>query len=299
MRIEDLGRELGVTARSIRRDLKALEVVVVEIEHVDVENERRVRIKRTGRTSEPVGRLTRFQKYSLGGIRKLVDVLEGTPFHDDLTQVFAKFAPIGEDEAMGDRFVYIPDAPKNYRRQKDQIYEIYDGVLRSLQLQFQYEGGTTPGTRKVEPWALVWYKNGLYVVGRDVVKDAVRTFAVERMRRVKALGNMQFKRDPKFNVQDLFDGAFGIIGGAEKHRVVVDFAAKIVQLVEPREWHATQTMTRTDSGELRVEFEVSSLAEVVTWVLGWGSNARVVAPAELARRVREEHQRAASQYESV
>ncbi|MBK8690755.1 MAG: WYL domain-containing protein [Deltaproteobacteria bacterium] len=238
VRIEEIARDLGVTPRSIRRDLKALETAGIELEAVDVAGERRVRVVRAGKATDPV-RLTRYQRYSLAAVRRMFDVFTGTPLHDDFSQLFAKLSPPGDEEgAMADRFHYIPEAPRNYRKLKDQVYEVYDGILRTLTLQFHYEGGTTTGLRKVEPYALVLYQNRLYVVGRDVQKDADRTFAIDLMKRVRALPAAPFKRNPEFNVQRLFEGAFGIYGGgAERQHVVVDFDARVAQYIEPREWH--------------------------------------------------------------
>lgn len=296
VRIDDAARELSVTPRSIRRDLKALEHAGLELEMVGEHAERRVRRVRTGRSTEPV-RFTKFQKYSFVALKRVFDVLKGTPLHDDFMQLTAKVGAEIEG-SMEERFLYIPEAPYNYVKLKDQIYEIYDAMLRSLVLQFQYEGGTTPGTRKLEPYALVLYQNGLYVVGRDVQKNADRTFAVGRMRKVKALTNQAFKRDPSFNVSKLFEGAFGIFsGGGERHTVVVDFDPRVGYLIEPREWHPTQRVSRTEDGMLRVEFDVTGLTEVVGWVLRWGSAAVVRGPEELRRRVRDELTRAASRYE--
>jgi predicted DNA-binding transcriptional regulator YafY len=309
-RIDDLARELAVTARSIRRDLKALEMAQIEIESFDAAGERRVRLARTGRTTEPI-RMTRYQRYSLAAVRRVFDVLAGTPFHDDLTQVFAKLAPpkgsadatttggspanTPEGVSLTDRFLFIPEAPKNYRKFKDQIYEVYDGVLRSLTLSFQYEGGSTPGLRKLEPYALVLYRNGLYVVGKDVAKKQSRTFAIERMRRVRVLSQAPFVRDPTFDVSKMFDGVFGIIGGTDRHHVVVDFEAKIATYIEEREWHSSQKITRLADG-VRCELDVALTEELVAWVLRWGASARVREPAELVDRVRREYESALGQY---
>jgi predicted DNA-binding transcriptional regulator YafY len=297
VRIEDASRELGVTARSIRRDLKALEQANTDIEHVDLEGERRVRRARTGRLTEPI-RLTRFQRYSLAAVRRVFDVLAGTPLHDDVTQLYARLFPSGEDDgAMVERFVYIPEAPKNYRKLKDQIYDIYEGTLRTFTLGFQYEspnGQTT--ARKVEPYALVLYQNGLYVVGRDTNREAMRTFAVERMRRVRVLNNLPFKRDPAVDVSKMFEGAFGLHSGSERQHVVVDFTAEVARYIEPREWHATQKMTRLEDGGLRVEFDVTSLTEVESWVMRWGPSAIAREPAVLVERIRELHAQAVARY---
>ena len=305
VRIDDLARELGVTPRSIRRDLKALEAALVEVESFDVGGERRVRLARTGRSSEPI-RMTRFQRYSLAAVRRVFDVLAGTPFHDDLSQLFAKLAPPQASEGGAEggagladhRFVFIPEAPKNYRKFKDQIYEIYDGVLRSLTLSFQYEGGSTPGTRKLEPYALVLYRNGLYVVGKDVVKKQSRTFAVERMRRVRALPQSPFTRDPTFDVHKLFEGAFGLIAGTDRQHVVVDFEARVATFIEEREWHPSQKITRLNEG-VRCELDVAVTEELIAWVMRWGGSAQVREPAELIERVRTEHARALALYTSA
>lgn len=297
VRIEEIARDLGVTPRSIRRDLKALEAAGIELEAVDVAGERRVRVVRAGKATDPV-RLTRYQRYSLAAVRRMFDVFTGTPLHDDFSQLFAKLSPPGDEEgAMADRFHYIPEAPRNYRKLKDQVYEVYDGILRTLTLQFHYEGGTTAGLRKVEPYALVLYQNRLYVVGRDVQKDADRTFAIDLMKRVRALPTAPFKRNPEFNVQRLFEGAFGIYGGgSERQHVVVDFDARVAQYIEPREWHPTQKTSRLPGGELRIEFDATGLTEVVGWVLRWGSAAVVREPDELKTRVRDELARGLDRY---
>lgn len=300
MRLEDVAQELGVTARSIRRDLKALEVAQTEIEHVDTEGERRVRIKRTPRTQDTI-KLTRFQRFSLSAVRQMIDVLIGTPFHDDLSQVLSKITlPLGDDHgsSLVERFLYIPDAPKDYRKQKDHLYEIYDGLLQSRTVQFLYDGGSTPGMRKVEPYALVLYKNGLYLVGRDAQKKEERTFAVERMKRVKALSNMPFIRNPNFDVAQKFEGAFGIIAGDGTHHVVIDFTGWAVRYAQERTWHHSQTLTETEHGA-RLEFDVSNLKEVLRWVLGWGGAAVVREPPELVALVKEDLLAATQAYASA
>jgi predicted DNA-binding transcriptional regulator YafY len=301
VRIDDLARELDVTPRSVRRDLKALQGAEIELENVDNDGERRVRLARTGKSTEPI-RMTRFQRYSLAAVRRAFDVLEGTPFHDDLSQLFAKLAqgnasdPNASNEGLAERFVYIADAPKNYKKFKDQLYEIYDGVLRSLTLSFLYDGGTTMGMRRLEPYCLVLYRNGLYLVGKDVAKKEFRTFAVERMRRVRALPQAPFTRDPTLDVHKLFDGAFGIIAGGERHKVVVEFEPRVATWIEEREWHPTQKITRQVDGGVVAEFDVAITEELVAWVLRWGGSARVLQPQGLIDRLRKEHTRAAAQY---
>jgi hypothetical protein len=227
-----------VTARSIRRDLKALEAAGFEIEHVDVDGERRVRRARTGRTTEPI-RLTRYQRYSLAAVRRVFDVLAGTPLHDDFAQLFARLFPSGdEDSGMIERFVYIPEAPKSYRKLKDQIYDIYDGILRTFTLQFQYEKGTTPGRlaqgRALRPGALPERP-----LRRRPRRAEERPAHLRRRAHAPRAGALQraLQARPGVDVSKMFEGAFGLFYSGERQHVVVDFAPEVAQYIEPREWH--------------------------------------------------------------
>ena len=66
-----------------------------------------------------------------------------------------------------------------------------------------------------------------------------------------------------------------------------NYAARLVQV---RRWHPTQEVIPLDDHGNRVEirFEVGRLEEVMRWVLSFGSQAKVIAPPELAKMVRKE-----------
>ena len=47
---------------------------------------------------------------------------------------------------------------------------------------------------------------------------------------------------------------------------------------------------------MRLSFEIAELDEVTTWILGFGSLAKVIAPDELQNRVASELERALDRY---
>ncbi len=77
----------------------------------------------------------------------------------------------------------------------------------------------------------------------------------------------------------------GLISGRTSHHVVVDLDNTARAEAAARTWHRTQRSTPLADGGTRVEFDVTSLREVVAWVLGWGEAAHVVGPQELRERV--------------
>ena len=61
-------------------------------------------------------------------------------------------------------------------------------------------------------------------------------------------------------------------------------------------WHPTQKFKKAAGGGLEMTMDVRGTTEVVSWVLGFGDKARVIAPAPLRDEVARELDRAARAY---
>ena len=55
-----------------------------------------------------------------------------------------------------------------------------------------------------------------------------------------------------------------------------------------KKWHSTQELKELKNGCVEVSFQLSHLIDIRRWVLGWGGQAKVLAPAELLESVRAE-----------
>jgi predicted DNA-binding transcriptional regulator YafY len=91
-----------------------------------------------------------------------------------------------------------------------------------------------------------------------------------------------------FDVDEYFQGEFGIFHSDKKQKIIIDFDAKGAEYIRLRKAHPTQELTRLPGGGVRLTMTVGDLTTVTSWVLEWGPRARVVEPAELVDRVREE-----------
>ena len=78
-------------------------------------------------------------------------------------------------------------------------------------------------------------------------------------------------------------------GDKELHIVKVELRDYAARMAQERRWHPTQELKFLNGTGTRVEicFQISRLEEVVRWVLSWGSKAKVLAPPELKRMLRE------------
>lgn len=171
---------------------------------------------------------------------------------------------------------------------------------RVLGFDYRKAGATSPEPRRIEPYHLTLVEGCWYVIGRDLPRDGLRTFALQRMTRARVLaGRFQIPED--FNPEALLAGAFGVwhdSAAQEEHEVVVELTGYAARMAGERRWHASQTEEWLDGKEqrVRVRFQVGRFEDVTRWVLGWGSHARVAHPPELIELVREEVRNMAKAY---
>jgi predicted DNA-binding transcriptional regulator YafY len=140
--------------------------------------------------------------------------------------------------------------------------------------------------RLVDPYQ-VWAMNGsFYLIGRCHLRDAVRTFAMDRIKEFKVLDeSFDFPQD--FSLDDYLQTAFRVMTGTPEV-VTVWFRSSAAQVVRERIWHPTQELREQEDGSLVVTLEVPINYEVISWVLGFGSAARVLQPESLKERIRHE-----------
>jgi len=54
-----------------------------------------------------------------------------------------------------------------------------------------------------------------------------------------------------------------------------------------KKWHESQQLRELRDGGVELRMQLSSLAEVERWILGWAGNARVIQPPALAAKIKE------------
>jgi predicted DNA-binding transcriptional regulator YafY len=98
-------------------------------------------------------------------------------------------------------------------------------------------------------------------------------------------------------VDTYVQGQFGIWRAtAAVHQVEIHFDASVRDYVLTRQMHPSQRTELLGDSAVRMVLELSDLAEVATWVLGFGSQAEVLAPPPLRQRVAAELARAVARY---
>ncbi|MBI4623349.1 MAG: WYL domain-containing transcriptional regulator [Verrucomicrobia bacterium] len=241
--------------------------------------------------SFPTVHVTEGELLALLVAQRALQQYRGTPFHRQLEIAFEKLAG-----GLRDRISFSPADElravsfKNIGLGKTDlaVFNALSGaVLRQLEVAFDYRKPGDPGKsrRRVRPYHLANRENSWYLIGFDLERQGLRTFAVPRMADV-AVTKEHFKRPADFSPEKFFASALGVLGGTGDHRVVIRFAATVAERVREREWHESQEMRELPGGALELRLRLGALLEVEQWVLGWGATAEVIGPPELRASIR-------------
>ena len=287
--ISDIAKEVGASERTVRRDITELQDAGFEIAVTRREN-RSFATLTTERTYSPVS-ITKGERFTLLAVRSVFDVLQGTPFLDDVRSVMSKLeqrmsAKEREElAAFGERFMYMPDhGTKSYAGKDDIINAIQTGILSRKIVRYRYGDARGRGRDGfMAPFGMVLYRHGLYAIAArlddakdDVTKSPLAIFAIERFTDAEHLRAHDFLIPTGFNIRDALHGAFGphLLDASGPHDVVVEFSRDKALLASSRIWHPTQHIERLRSGAVQITMRVPHLAPVVSWVLEWGPHAR-------------------------
>ncbi|MCC7417306.1 MAG: WYL domain-containing protein [Acidobacteria bacterium] len=301
--IDDLASHCGVTTRTIRRDLQALEEAGFPLYDHRTHDDGRARWAVNGQAFKGLAAgLTLSELCALYFSRTIVESLAGTPFRREVERAFDKLISTLTPHMRGflDRLPQVlstkPDARKQGGpRQQPIVARALEATLHLRQARLTYYSKSSDRTKDyvVHPYRLAYAQGGLYLLAFVPEYDQVRTFAVERIHELSLLE----ERFPP--PADLPEGAFphslGVHTGPPE-RVEIEFLPDIADYVRARQWHPSQQVRELPSGGLAVSLDVCLDRALRGWILGFGPSARVIAPDALARDIEQQLARAVERY---
>ena len=224
-----------------------------------------------------------------------LDYLAGTPFMDDLERLSRKIeAGLPEKTAakikqMVQVFLPVQRPQRSYTKQNQVLTELQKALLfqRKVRIMHRTLNSSKPVVHHVEPYGLQLFDYGLYLLGySDRAKD-FRRFAVERIQSATVdMSADPFTIRPEYAARAKSRKTFGLIEG-DVMDVKVQFSREVADYFKERQWHPTQKVKQLKNGDVIVSFQAGGMDEIVSWVLSWGANAKVLEPSNLLKAVRE------------
>ncbi len=305
--IDELASLCGVTTRTIRRDLQALEEAGFPLFDDKSADDGRTRWQINGQAFKGLAAgLTLAELCALYFSRTLLESLSGTPFRDEVERAFEKLASALTPHMRQflDQLPRViitkaatkadPDDDAGLRQQQIAARAL-EATLHLRQATILYYSKSSDRTKSylVHPYRLAYAQGGLYLLAYVPEYGEVRTFATERIQEISLL------EDRFTPMEELPETAFphslGVHSGPPE-RVEIDFQPGVADYVRARQWHPSQHVVDTTAGGLRVTLDVCIDRALQGWILSFGPFARVVSPESLARDIARQIEEARAQY---
>lgn len=301
MAVNDLAQDFGITRRQVYRDLQRIEEEGHPLTQSDGSGERSWQLPLGYRGLPPIT-LSYYELMSLYLAKGHLDYLKGTPFVEDLNSVIAKVEAglpaktINHLERINKSFTPLQGPTRDYKKQRDVLVNLRKALLfqQTVTLHHRKPDFDEPTLHRVDPYVLVLYQYGLYVVGYSHRAKTLRMFAVERIHRVD-LTDDRFDLPSDFSWEAQSRSLFGLIEEPPK-TVRIWFSPDVAYLLKERQWHLTQSLKQHKDKSVIVTFQAGGLDEIATWVLSWGGNAKVLNPPELIEAVKSQLALASAHY---
>jgi predicted DNA-binding transcriptional regulator YafY len=123
-----------------------------------------------------------------------------------------------------------------------------------------------------------------YVLGYCHLKQALRTFKIERIESIEITGE-GYSIPEDFDANKYYSLAWGIVAEGDEVTVRLKFSRGVATLIGETIWHPSQTIEKQKDGSLIMTLNVLYTYELVTWILGWGAKVEVLEPAELREEI--------------
>ena len=284
--IAELALETGVGRRTIQRDLNAIHEAGYPLTSEWQEGEKLYSFLTRFKDVPPIS-FTLQELMTLSLLRSQLDLLNGTPFLEDMQSVFRKVNSVlpprlaAHMERIAEVAHPLLQGKRDYSRSAEALAAIRHALLhqQSITISYRSTGRGEPASYRVDPYTLLFQKGGIYLFGFAQNRQALRTFAVERILAVEP-GRERFEIPEGFHAGRALEGAFGIVSEPPME-VRIRFSPGIAHAIRDRIWHASQSIAEEPDGSVLLSFRAGGKMEILSWLLSYGAHAELLAPDEL------------------
>ncbi len=150
----------------------------------------------------------------------------------------------------------------------------------------------------VHPLRLAFISRAWYLIAFSPKFGQVRTFKLTRIKKL-TVTDKAFKPPKDFDLDRHLGSAWSMIPEGKLYNVHLRFAPKVAGNVAEVQWHHSQQVSWNDDGAIDFKAKVDGLGEILWWILGYGDQVEVLAPALLRKRLGNMAQSMAAKYNQV
>lgn len=265
----------------------------VELEESKVVKSSYYRLKGPQREPIPI-KMTDSELSVLYMCRDFTAHLLGKKLFEEATKALLKNHGLpGERKTSFGHFASLQTGYIDYTPYYGTINTLIEAMDKRLVCKMSYKAimETTPKNFYIKPFKLFSHKDTVYLHA-GLAKDPEKKYrepkfnpllAVHRIDNIE-LTTRQFSFPRNYNFEKTYDKSFGIIK-EDKFEVEVEFTGWSARYVAERVWSPDQNITKLGKNKIRLTFTASSEPELLSWVLSFGEEGKLLRPVWLKERI--------------
>ncbi len=305
-----IAETLEVSPRTLARYVAVLHGELLDsrggplVEVIGAGGERKLRLVSSMKAAEASSYQVALLYFSL----TVLKFLEGTVLEEGVEGLWEKIyqnLSLTQQTRLSDlerKFYAVPYAPKDYGEFSEQLDVILRALLDQTRLKVDYAGLTGEGRQHdFDPYSLIAYRGGLYLLGYSHRSGAIIYLAVERIRSVEFIrqpdgSQARFIYPRGFDPAAHTEGTFGIVEGVETKVELKIHSAQTEAYVRSRTIHRSQRFAHRRDGTTIMTMTVRGTTELANWIMSMGPWIEVLKPASLRKEIGDRHAKAARLY---
>lgn len=174
---------------------------------------------------------------------------------------------------------------------------VASALVRRRRLRVRYHGRETDqlSERELSPQRLTHYRDRWYLDAYCHSRNALRSFAVERLREAQELTTAAQEESPD-QLDVVLASSYGIFSGAATQTAELLFSARAARWVADEQWHPAQHGEWSADGRWHLRFPYHRDEELVMDLLRHGDDVEVLGPPALRAAVAARLKAALAQY---
>jgi predicted DNA-binding transcriptional regulator YafY len=207
---------------------------------------------------------------------------------------------LGQDHLGGGELARRLRILRMASRQPDtHIFQTVAGATAQRQrLSLEYHGRERDVVtqRTVSPQRLVHYRDNWYLDAWCHERDALRNFALDRIRSARTL-EIPACNIPDAEIDTHYTATYGLFGGQATYTAILRFTPQRARWIADERWHPDQQDRWLDDGRFERSLPYADPRELILDIQRFGADVEVVSPEDLRRDIARRLKAAAAQYD--
>jgi predicted DNA-binding transcriptional regulator YafY len=290
----ELARQMNCSKQSVLRMVDQISRAFVPIEETKVGRRSYYHIPRPEKALDPLS-MSASELTMLQMCQSFTRHLLGEKQLRESEKAIQKSSTLAAAGATPDHFAVLIPGTIDYTPRQEDIRQLIKAMEEKTICEIEYKNPSeeTGKTFYVKPYKLFSYNNALYLHAGMARYPGVRRsgfgfdplLAVHRLVKVTPT-DRKFVLPGNYDFEKQFNQTFGIIK-EESFRVRLELTGYAAVYAGERRFSPDQTIQKKKDGTAVLCFRASSQPEVISWVLSFGEEVKVLSPGWLVKRVKQ------------